>query len=103
MVTRVFQLLVDSKDLADQEMERWKEVESTSKSLSDWLDGMEAEHRECTQSGAEVAAVKRLCDGYENNVAFYRSVILAIDMVTVILDYCKLWKTRCLLLTKLVV
>ena len=57
-------------------MDKWREAESVSRSLSDWLSTVEAEHQDCidTEGGSLLTAV-RVCDSYQSRVEDYRDAL----------------------------
>ena len=70
------QNLNESKQQAQAEMDKWREAESVSRSLSDWLSTVEAEHQDCidTEGGSLLTAV-RVCDSYQSRVEDYRDAL----------------------------
>lgn len=66
---------MESKQQAQSEMDKWREAESVSRSLSDWLNTVEAEQQDCVEPGGSLLTATRVSDSYNSRVTDYREAL----------------------------
>jgi len=56
-------------------MEKWIEAESVSKSLTDWLNTVEAEHEDADVVGGSLLTAERVADNYQSKIDDHRDML----------------------------